>query len=104
MSIVHPQVRPLSALGQAEPSPWPKRLLVLAAAAGAGYLIWKSAEESAEPGFWVFMYSEDDDRRELGEGWEPKFERHFERRSDAEAYRQQHEPYFDVIEITEVTA
>lgn len=100
------QVRPPS-LGIVEPNPWPTRLLLIGALAGVGYLVWRQLEAEEEatvmPGIWVYMYDEDDDLRYLGEGWEPRASRRFDRRSDAEAYKAQQLPYFDEIEITEVS-
>jgi hypothetical protein len=60
-------------------------------------------EQALESGIWVYMYDEDDDKRYLGRGWLPRASRRFDRRSDAEAYKSEQLPYFDEIEITEVT-
>lgn len=110
MSIVRPQMQTMPIGQVASPGASWTTFLVLGGIVAGGFLLWKAAqsEEAAEaaemPGFWVDMYDTDDDRSYAGEGWEPKFQRHFARRSDAEAYKQEQGDYFDLIEIREVTA
>jgi len=84
-------------------------LLLLGLVAGGGYLLWRSSqededeEEEEEAAFIVEMYLDEDDKRYAGGAWDPRYERHFDRRSDAEMYREQQEPYFDRIVIREVS-
>lgn len=84
-------------------------LLLLGLVVGGGYLLWRSsqsaedADEGDEPAFVVEMYLEEDDQRYAGGRWDPRYEKHFDRRSDAEQYRKQQESYFDRIVIREVS-
>jgi hypothetical protein len=81
-------------------------LLLLGLVVGGGYLLWRSAQEQEdeeEAAFIVEMYLDEDDKRYAGGSWDPRYERHFDRRSDAEMYREQQEPYFDRIVIREVS-
>lgn len=81
-------------------------LLLLGLVVGGGYLLWRSSQEEAEQeeeAFIVEMYLDEDDKRYAGGAWDPRYERHFDRRSDAEMYREQQEPYFDRIVIREVS-
>ncbi len=81
-------------------------LIVLGLVVGGGYLLWRSsqsADEGDEPAFVVEMYLEEDDQRYAGGRWDPRYEKQFDRRSDAEQYRRQQESYFDRIVIREVS-